>query len=382
VSKNTYHPHPLQKHYACGFDTGNLHPKGFVSPGIGELYGMSYLDTHPFLKDKTRLGCFEYLSGQNAFLTENPLIWTGKEVPQCARTCNSYIRVGNENNGKIDLGLALFIGGLTSKREYLRKEMHFHMALSIVSADSVREKLKAQFEGEHMVRIFYTSDMGKEKYSDHKIIVHILKIVDEGASISQTLQIPELITLDIGNRTAIATIFSKGKILNRQAIDESGVETLVKRIATNNQLKSQLGSYDADLHEVRSAIEAYRQESREVVEAVEVVTKSGKVRKTKQKRVEVEDLMEYRKKQVINIWDIYLEELQAWFKCELKRAIATVDEYVIKSQLPVRVIGGGALLPGLPEYFDSKGWEIAENPLFINALGLCEIAEIMSGITK
>ncbi|MEC4818957.1 MAG: hypothetical protein SAK29_37630 [Scytonema sp. PMC 1069.18] len=382
MSKNTNQAHPLQKHYACGFDTGNLHPKGFISPGIGEIYGMSYLDTNPLHKDRTRLGCFEYLSGNNSFLTENPLIWTGSEIPYCARTINSYIRVGDEDNGKVYLGLALFLGALTSKREHLRKEMHFHMVLSIVNAESVTDRLKAQFEGEHVVRVYFLNETGKEKYTDHKITIEVLKVVDEGASVSQVLQIPELITLDIGNRTAITTAFSRGKILNRQAIDESGVETLIKRIAINNQLKAELGSYDADLHEVRRAIESYRQETVEIIEETETTTKTGKKRKVKNKRTETVDIIEYRKKQIINIWEIYAEELQDWFKCELKRAIATVEEYSVKTGFPVRVIGGGALLPGLTEYFQNKGWTIAPNPLFVNAQGLCEIAEIMSGVAK
>lgn len=382
MSKNSTQAHPLQKHYACGFDTGNLHPKGFVSPSIGELYGMSYLDVNPHHKDKTRLGCFEYLSGNNTFLSDNPVVWTGAEVPQCARTINSYIRVGDSDNGKIDLGLALFLGSLTTKREHLRKEMHFHMVLSIVNAESVRDKLKAQFEGEHSIRVYYTSDTGKEKHTDHKITIDVLKVVDEGASVSQVLQIPELITLDIGNRTAITTAFSRGKILNRQAIDESGVESLIKRIASNNQLKAELGSYDADLHEVRRAIESYRQETSEIIEEIETTTKNGKTRKVKNKKVVTLDIMEYRKKKIIYIWEIYAEELGDWFKCELKRAIATVEEYSIKTGFPVRVFGGGALLPGLTEYFFNKGWTIAPNPLFINAQGLCEIAEIMSGVAK
>lgn len=321
---------------SVGFDPGNGSSKLVVD--LSENRQPSYVlrverDRLLDIRAADDGGMVEYISGDRHDLTGS--IWlTGSLAYQQSPT--GCLRVVDSGRGKIEYGLQLLLGGLSTFSH--REEWHLSAIASIQDQQVCGDELRAALEGSHRVRLGNRPEC--------TVFITVQRVLEEGAAAivnARSLIDPEeqSILLDLGSGTSIISVFGpKGKLINRK-VSPGGVEQLIDAIATNIDTRKHLGQ-EGDRQIIRAGIER------------------GDFRYGKT---------------AWNFEPIYKAELKGWIASVLAPAIKAAAPWLPTSAAFI-AIGGGSQLPMVGDLLKLKAIQVVPEGHWANCRGMARIAHL------
>jgi Actin like proteins N terminal domain len=317
----------------AGLDVGNGYVK-FSSDAVNTRFP-SYLEYYPHRPSETpREGYVEYLEGSAQELPYQA--WASGWLAY-ARNPMGTLRVSDDAQAKAKQSLQHLLGAL-SHIEKQHTEMEVFLCVSLHQKEGLEEMLIKSLEGTHIVKF-------GGKVIPTKVTVKVLKVYEEGhAAIAANMDKLKLsgtnIIIDLGNRTNIATLIGERGIMVERKAFGFGVEDLIKMISQNPKFLKKLEGETAILHEVRLGLENAN--------------------------------FQYGK--LFKFDDIYSAELKNWVVKAMSPVFKFIQPWKISAESCL-VIGGGSLLPKVREAFESKGFVVADDPVWSNVVGLQKAAQ-------
>jgi Actin like proteins N terminal domain len=316
----------------AGFDLGNGYCK-FSSDTVSVRFP-SYLSYYSHRPSETpEEGFVEYLEGKASLPYQ---IWASGYIAY-ERDPMATLRVSDDAEAKVSQSLQHLMGALSHIEKYY-PEMTVYLCASLHQKEGLEENLMQILEGTHVVKF-------GGKIAPTKVTVKLLKVYEEGhCAIAANTNLLNLagqnVIIDIGNRTNIATLIgSKGVMVERKPFN-FGVEELIKMISQNPKFIKQLKGELSIPHLIRIGIE------------------TGSFRYGK----------------LFGFEDIYNAELKSWITKGLAPVLKFISPWKINADACL-VIGGGSLLPKVREALEIRGFTVADNPVWSNAIGLQKAAE-------
>ncbi|RUS93111.1 hypothetical protein DSM106972_097430 [Dulcicalothrix desertica PCC 7102] len=316
----------------AGMDVGNGYVK-FSSDVVTERFP-SYLEYYNHRPSETpREGYVEYLEGKADLPTQ---IWASGWLAY-ERNPVGTLRATDDPQAKVKQPLQHLMGALS----YIEKnyaEIEVYLCVSLHQKEGLEESLIAALEGTHIVKF-------GGKIIPTKVTVKVLKVYEEGhcaiAANADKLNLQgHNIIIDLGNRTNIATLIgSKGVMIERNPLD-FGVEYLIKNISQNPKFTERLNGEITIPHLIRLGIES----------------------------------REFKYGKLFSFSDIYDAELKPWIQKALTPVFKFIQPWKINADACL-IIGGGALLPKVKEALELKGFVVADDPVWSNAIGLKKAAK-------
>jgi Actin like proteins N terminal domain len=312
---------------AVGLDVGNGGVK--LYSGVGEILTESYLSFPRDRYSSVVSGYVEYLSGDRPDLVGKH--WIGGIGAYYADPVGIQ-RTGDSRDGKVAQCLQLLLSAL-SQIPY-RPEFNLTIAASIHDGKTFGSQVRSALQGFHRVKL-----RGKEC----QVSIQVSCVVEEGSGVAvallQKVDFTNALLFDFGNGTAIFSSFNGVQMTDRQFSVDSGVESLITAIAHSDWVRRAL-LRPADKHLVRAGIErgdfTYGTQS-------------------------------------WNFKDAYVSEFPSWFARGMLPFVKAVESRM-PSASAVLAVGGGALLPGVKSALAQKNIFVPENPRWINAQGLYQLA--------
>ncbi len=312
-----------------GLDVGNGAVKMYSALGedIMESYVL-YLSERATHANK---GYVEYLEGSRSDLSGKQWI-SGTNAYYQSQT--GITRVTDDPNGKAQLCLQLLLSTLTNQSH--RPEWFLSIAASVHDGKVFGKAIRSALEGTHKVRL-----NGKET----SVTIRVDKVLEEGSGVAVALKsgydFTNALLFDLGNGTAIVSVFNGLQLAHRDVDQNAGVEKLIDAIATNEIVRRHLLK-PADRHLIRQGIE------------------KG-------------DFSYGTRNDGWTFKDAYIAELPKWFEAGLKPFVKT-SETRIQSATEVIAVGGGSQLPGVKTLLGKKGIKVPDNARWLNAKGLYMVA--------
>ena len=318
----------------AGFDIGNGYIK-FVSDDR-RIRFPSYLENCYYRPvDVPPFGFVEYLEG-DIYSHLDYKQWLSGYAAYDANPKN-HLRVTDDSTAKVTQALKHLLAVLS---HYPYKALfNLYLCASLHERGDLESDLIAAISGRHVVKF-------GQKPIPTEVNIQVLKVFDEGhAAIPANAHKLDLksqnVVVDIGNRTIIATLVgSQGHLANRKTFD-NGVEELIRMISVNPKFKNELMGEVAIPHLIRQGIE--------------------------------NDFW-YGKE--FSFKDIYDIELMPWVQKSLAPVLKFIHPWKINASSCL-VIGGGCQLPSVTDALKSKGFVIADEPSWTNALGLGKLANLL-----
>ena len=272
-------------------------------------------------------GYVEYLDGDRTDLKNKA--WIGG-INAYYHSPRGLYRVTDSPKGKVDLGLQVFLSGLSTLP--YRPEHNLAIVASVHDGSSLAADLREALTGEHLVRI-----------RDKKCTVNIsvISILEEGTGAVLHYQnhanFSNAILYDLGNGTLIVSSFNGLNMTNRSYSQNGGVESLIDAIATNEKVRAEL-LHEGDRHLIRTGIE------------------DGSFTYGTQ----------------CPGWtftDPYKVELVNWLHNVLAPMVRPTAARRASATALI-AIGGGACLPGMADLLSQKNIKVLPDPQWANARGL------------
>jgi len=309
-----------------GVDIGNGSLK--LVTGMGETRIDSYIHYLPERASMTtNSGYVEYQGGDRTDLVGKQWIAGVNAYYQGIRTID---RVTDTNEGKINLGLQLLLGGL-SELAY-RSEWNLLLTCSIHDGKILGKGLKKALEGSHKVLL-----RGKES----KVTISVSAVLEEGTGAVlhylKDCDMTNALIYDLGNGTLIVSSFSGLSLADRRYSQNGGVESLIDAVATNHLIRTKLLK-EGDRHLIRTGIESAK----------------------------------FGYGTQFPGWDFsasYKEELPNWVERVLKPMVRPTEDRAV-SATALLAIGGGACMPGIRELLAKRNIQVLKDPQWANARGL------------
>lgn len=312
-----------------GLDVGNGAVKMFSAQGQTLLE--SYVLYLPERATHANLGYVEYVSGDRADLAEKQWIGGLNAYYQSPTGC---YRVTDSRDGKAELCLQLLLSALTAFPH--RKEWALNICASVHDGKVFGKAIRAALEGTHNVRL-----LGK----DCTVTIAVSKVLEEGSGVAYALRnaydFTNALLFDLGNGTSIVSAFNGLQMSHRDYSPDSGVEKLIDAIASSDYVRTYL-KRPGDRHLIRAGIE------------------KG-------------DFSYGTQNPGWNFKQAYIEALPRWFEQGLKPFVKAAETRV-PAATAVIAVGGGSCLPGMVGLLAKKAIAVPENPRWLNAKGLYEIA--------
>jgi hypothetical protein len=313
-----------------GLDIGNGAVKVFT--GFGEFCIESYVAYPEARMTSPVNGYVEYLSGDRTDLSEK--FWLGG-LPAYLYNPNRILRCVDTTRGKIELALQLVLSVLASWEH--RSSFDVVICASVQDGPVFADSLRKALQGEHTVKF-------KGKLS--KVTLEVKSILEEGVGAAiavsqcQEIDMANVAVYDFGNGTTTFSIFQGINATHRTYDNSCGVDALIDAISMSESVRRSVG-YIGDKHLIRAGIE------------------SGNFLYGNDK---------------INFRNAYATCLASWFKASLAPFVAKMEPRS-RSLTATLAVGGGALLPGLSQALQAKGFTSPRNPRFLNAQGLFILAK-------
>jgi hypothetical protein len=172
----------------------------------------------------------------------------------------------------------------------------------------------------------------------------VASILEEGSGVavalSQKCDFSNALLYDFGNGTAILSAFSGLQMTHREYNSNSGVETLINAVANSEHVRRFLLK-PADRHLIRAGIE--------------------------------KGDFSYGNEKAWTFREAYAAEFPGWFRSGLLPFVKATENRMPAASI-VLAVGGGSLLPGVKSALAQKGITVPENPRWVNAQGLYQLA--------
>lgn len=321
----------------AGYDLGNSGVK-FVSSDR-KIRFPSYLENcHYRPTELPSEGYVEYLDGE-AITKLDYKQWLSGFAAYDANPKN-HLRVTDDAQAKVTQSLKHLLAVL-SHYPY-KPVIELIICASLHERGDLEEQLIEAIAGKHIVKF-------GGKPIPTTVNIHVLKVYDEGhaaiaANVHQLDTSKQNVIVDIGNRTVIATLIGqKGHLANRKTFD-NGVEELIRMISVNPTFKNRLQGEIAIPHLIRQGLES------------------------------TEKPFWYGKQ--FSFSDVYHQELKPWVQKSLAPVFKFIHPWKINADACL-IIGGGSQLEGVDEALKAKGFLIASDPVWANAQGLYQLANLM-----
>jgi Actin like proteins N terminal domain len=316
----------------AGFDLGNGYCK-FSSNEVTVRFP-SYLEYYSYRPSETpREGYIEYMEGG----ADVPYkIWASGYLAY-DRNPMATLRVTDDSQAKANQALQHLMGALSHIEKYY-PEINVFLCASLHQKEGLEELLIQNLEGTHVVKF-------GGKVLPTKVIVKVLKVYEEGhcaiAANADKLKLSgQNVIIDLGNRTNIATLIgSRGVMVERKPFN-FGVEELIRMISQNPKFLKKLNGDTPIPHLIRLGLES----------------------------------QEFKYGKLFTFSEIYDAELKPWITKGLAPVFKFIHPWKINADACL-VIGGGSLLPKVREALESKGFIVADNPVWSNSQGLLKAAE-------
>ena len=312
-----------------GVDIGNGQLK--LVKTNGETRTESYVHYLTERSTDTVKGYVEYQDGDRSDLIGKQ--WIGG-LNAYYNGLNSIYRVTDDNQGKPQLGLQIFLSSLS---EFPHRDVwNVALAVSVHDSKTLGSALKRALEGTHGVRI---------RNKTTRVNIRVVAGLEEGTGAIITYQkqadTTNAILYDLGNGTLIVSSFNGMKMTDRKYSQNGGVEKLFDQIATHDAIREKLLK-EGDRHLIRKGIEA---------QAFTYGTQYPDW----------------------NFEAVYREELPRWVKDVLSPTVRPWDDRR-DSATALIAVGGGAELPGIEPLLSKKNIKVLSDPLWANARGLYTLA--------
>jgi Actin like proteins N terminal domain len=309
-----------------GLDIGNGSLK--LVSNQGEIRINSYVH---YLSERASMplnsGYCEYISGDRTDLIGRQ--WVGG-INAYFHGLRSIYRVGDDAQGKADLGLQLLLSALSTLP--YRADWKLFLVCSIHDGKALGSGLKKALEGKHSILI-----QGKRSI----VTINVAAILEEGCGAiihcQKNRDTTNALLYDLGSGTLIVSGFSGLRMTDRRYSQNGGVESLIEQIATNELVRCKLLK-EGDRHLIRAGIE-----DRTFVYGTQHPDWSFK--------------------------DSYKNELPIWAERILKPMLRPTEERAASATAMI-AIGGGACLPGIEALLAKRNIQVLPDPLWANARGL------------
>jgi hypothetical protein len=318
-----------RQYMPIGLDVGNGAVKLFSA--MGEILLESYIVYQAERATYANHGYAEYVSGDRADLTTK--IWIGG-VNAYLSAPTTISRTVDTKDGKVSQCLQLLISALSHYPH--RPEWDLMIACSVHDGKVFGKQVRQALQGSHRVRM-----RGKES----TVNVVVSHVVEEGTgaavAIHQRHDFSNALVIDLGHGTGIASAFNGLHLSHREYSLESGVESLIHAIANSEFIRKALLK-PGDKHLIRAGIE------------------KG-------------DFSYGTQRPDWNFKEAYVAEFPSWFNQGLAQFVKLLESRVPAASSLI-AIGGGAGLPGITSALAKKGFVTPEQPRWVNAQGLYQLA--------
>jgi Actin like proteins N terminal domain len=312
-----------------GLDVGNGAVKLFSA--MGEILLESYIVYQAERATYANHGYAEYVSGDRSDLTGK--IWIGG-VNAYLSAPTTINRTVDTKDGKVAQCLQLLISSLSHYPH--RPEWDLMIACSIHDGKVFGKQVRQALQGTHRVRL-----RGKES----TVNIVVSHVVEEGTgaavAIHQRHDFSSALVIDLGHGTGIASSFNGLHLSYREYSLESGAESLIHAIANSEFVRKALLK-PGDKHLIRAGIEKGN-------------FSYGTQRPDWQFK------------------EAYIAEFPTWFSQGLAQFVKLLESRVPAASSLI-AIGGGACLPGMTSALAKKGFVIPDQPRWVNAQGLYQLA--------
>jgi hypothetical protein len=312
-----------------GLDCGNGAIKLYSA--MGEILLESYTLYQSERATYANQGYAEYIRGDRSDLAGK--IWIGG-INAYYASPTTITRTVDTKDGKVSQCLQLLISALSHYPH--RSEWNLMIACSIHDGQTFGKQVREALQGSHIVRM-----RGKES----TINIVISHVVEEGTgaaiAIHQQHDFSNALLIDLGQGTGIASAFNGLHLSYREYSLESGNETLIHAIANSESVRKALLK-PADKHLIRAGIE------------------KG-------------DFSYGTQRPDWTFREAYVAAFPEWFSRGLGQFVKTIENRVPAASCMV-AIGGGALLPGIAGALKKKNFIVPQNPRWVNAQGLYQLA--------
>ena len=326
------------RHYTpIGLDVGNGAVKLYSA--MGETLLESYVLYQSERATFTNHGYAEYICGDRSDLAGK--FWVGG-INAYYSSPSGITRTVDSRDGKVSQCLQLLMSGLSNYPH--RAEWDLMIAASIHDGSIFGKQVRQALQGTHKVRM-----RGKES----TVNIVVSNVVEEGTgaalAIHQKHDFSNALVIDLGSGTAIASAFNGLHLTHREYSVDSGVESLIQTISFSDYVRSALLS-PGDKHLIRAGIE------------------KG-------------DFSYGTQRPDWNFKAAYIAEFPGWFNRGLGQFVKLLESRVPAASSLI-AIGGGANLPGISSALAKKGFVVPENPRWVNAQGLYQLALRASSKTE
>lgn len=249
-----------------------------------------------------------------------------------------YLRVSDDPRGKINYALPLFFGVIAQLPQ--RPHWQLVLATQIQDAQTLGGAMEESLKGTHIVRLNgrYTTITIVDVFCLEEGTGAVFSAVQQG-HISANGRV---LLLDIGFGTLISSHFANRKLQpGSRKVLPTGVNQLVELIAKDPDTRKQLLA-EGNPQIIRTAIE----------------TGDFQYGRTEW-----------------NFRNIYARHIKPWAAAGLAVALKTLAPWRAEADAAIAV-GGGALLPGIPEALSRNGFTVLPDPQWANVRGLALAAQM------